>query len=403
MSCSNGSPNLIFDRPPECTIDQGLVLTNLNSGASHAATNTILQNIWNAWKRGPRYESSSRDRQRQFDITREVGLVDLNFDALWIDSNVSFGIQLGCLTAQLLCSLIIALTGYSFETFLALALGLAGQTLMLVAIVPSDTAWRKNIRGHRGSAVMFHRSLDTSEVLIIRKATSKGRQISLEEFAWDNQAVREIQDNVRLGLAAISFVLLALEIVIVGWMTTASRVSYLLLGGLGMLSNGLQAAHQPNWSSAFAAAFTGTACCAPPRSSLFAAVGMLLAGEFPGAQESAQLLYPPNNRFRTSMDDLKALFGETLCTECRKYIRTPYPQGQAHGCIGHLQTHPSAAANQTCAAGLEAKIKTLGNKQYRDALAAVAKVLMLARVNNPVQFRAIETTQVLPTDPLHKW
>ena len=403
LGSSNGTPNLIYDRPPEGSVDLSLQITNLNSGASHSATNTILQNIWNSWKRGPRQKIPARGRNQVFDKTKEVGLVDLNLDELWVDHDVIFWVQLACLVVQLLSSLIIAAVGGPFETFCAFSVGFLGQTLMLISITPSMAAWTKVVRGQRGSAVMFHRGLDTSEVLFVRQATVNGRPISLEEYAWELHAPKHTSDYMRLYLAATSFILLTLSIAIVGWMTETSRSHYLLLGMLGICSNVLQAAYQPKWSRVFARAFKGMPRCAPPSSSLFSAVGVLLAGEFPSAKESAKLLYPPNRRFKNSLQDLGALFRETVCEECRKAIRTPLPPGQVTQCIRQSQAQHSPAVIQSCGVILQARIQNLSNKQHRDAMATVAKVLLL--IGNPGQMslNTIETSQIAPTDSLHTW
>src|SRR5204862_7103000 len=76
MATDGKSNNLIFDRIPEGCSEPGLLMTNLDSGASHSADNVILQNIWQAWSRG----IDERRPNDEVDLTKEVGMLDV-----WID------------------------------------------------------------------------------------------------------------------------------------------------------------------------------------------------------------------------------------------------------------------------------------------------------------------------------
>ena len=401
MSNSNGPPNLVFDRPPEGTIDAGLVLTNLNSGASHLATNTVLQNVWIAWRRGPRQMSQPQVQSHHYNVTRDVGVVDLDLDELVLDNKPIFWFQLACLVVPITCSFVLALVGWTLETFIVTILAILGQTLMLFAITPRPAAWNKTIRGHRGSAIMMHKGLDTTEVLIIRGTTLSGRQISLEEFVWETNLLKGTQDHIKLLAAAAAFVILALQVVVVGWMSNLSRISYLLLGGIGMLSNALQAACQPDWSVAYYAAFRGRPRCATYQSCLLGAVGLLLAGGFPAAEKAAQNLYPANQRFLQSLTDLKEFFRDILCQPCRETIRAPLTSSHRTQCVRSAQVGRPSPDAQSCSSILASRMQTLSNKQYKDAFAAVSTFLAPHGVIASSATLDHNGTQGL--DPLYTW
>ena len=333
-SAAAGAPNLVFDRPPEGTVDAGLVLTNLNSGASHGAGGAVLlQNVWSAWCRGPRRRPKGARRGDEVDgVTREVGVVDLDLDRFGLESGWPLWIQAACLAAQVVGSLVLALRGWGFETFVALCVALVGQTMILFAIIPSRRAWFLPVRRRKGCAVMLHRGLNSNEALIIRRTTLRGREISLEEFVWKNPPARGPMDTVKLCAAAAAFVILALGICLVNWMNEESRTLYLIFGSLGLCANALQTATPPNWNRAFYRAFTGTARCATPRSSLMGAVGILFAAGFPAAQSAAQELYPANERFESTATRLKKEFDDILCASCRHAVRTERPDHRCWAC-----------------------------------------------------------------------
>ena len=97
---SKGPPNMIFDRPPEGIIDTNLILTNLNSGASHSANHVILQDVWQTWDRGPRAQRQSPPiKEESYDVSRAVGVVDVDFTAMQLQSGWAVWLQCGCLVA----------------------------------------------------------------------------------------------------------------------------------------------------------------------------------------------------------------------------------------------------------------------------------------------------------------
>ncbi|RDW71636.1 hypothetical protein BP6252_08199 [Coleophoma cylindrospora] len=369
MSGSLGPKNLIFERPPEGCIDNGLILTNLNSGASHSASNTIIQNIWHTWNKGARNQLNPRKREHVFDLTREIGIADVNLDCLYLQNRPMFCFQALCLLIQFTGSLALGLCGYSLETFVVLVVALIGQGLLLLSVTPREKSWTMTTRGHRQSAVMLHKGLDTTAALIIRTTTSGGRDISLEEYCWDNQASRDYIDTLKRVSACISFLVLALHILLIGWMSSEGKYFYLAFGGLGLLANTMEAATEPEWSVAFRVAFSKHALCASLHSSLMAAVAILLAGRFPSATKAAKLLYPDNSRFQQSLDDLNTHIDCAVCENCRQSIREPR----------RLLSHPCSlmAKNTKCAFQLSARGLDLDSKQLADGLAAVQNYLLL--------------------------
>ena len=397
MYGSLGPTNLVYDRPPEACIDSGLMLTNLNSGASHVATNTILQNIWHTWNKGARIQKNPRKNEYLFDLTREIGLADINLDHLYLESPRSFWLQSFCLTAQIIGSFVMGFFGWSFETFFVILAALLSQALLLLSIIPREKAWVKTTRGHRPCAVMFHRGLDSTAVLIVRSASFKGREISLEEFCWDSQASRDYIDDLKPLAAGFSFLAWVFHIILVGWMGSKSRYLYLIFGGLGLFTTTIEAATEPKWSKAFQSAFTWHALCAPLHSSLMSAVAILLAGRFPGAKEAARLLYPDNTRFQKSLQELDGHLDQILCTTCRQAIRCP----NTNACQRCLRIGDENGGYQ-CQFLLDSRIRTLHSKQLADGLAAVHNYLRTLS-SNPARIPVVETRERFQHGARHSW
>ncbi|MCJ1460599.1 hypothetical protein MMC28_010981 [Mycoblastus sanguinarius] len=399
MNGSLGPPNLVFDRPPEGSLTSGLTLTNLDSGASHIASNTVLQNIWHTWNRGPRKKKQWRAESRDlpFNVTREVGVVDVDLDALLIEDTKSVWLHIGCLATQLTISLVCGLTGYSFETLLILLLALTGQMLLLFSITPRHEAWHKVTRGHRPHPVILHENTDSMGVLFIRKATLHGQDVSLEEYCWDSQALRSSTDYLKLVTAGTAFLVFVAQIILVSWMSSQSRIFYLILGGLGLLANTLEAASQPRWMRAFQSAFTGSPHCAPLKGSLMCAVAILVAGEFPAARDAAGLLYPNNARFQQSLRDLKDMSDRILCTECRKAIRVSEDPARICGCV----RQQAGGEGNDCASLLASVTEEIVSKQLRDGLATLSH--LLRDVKSRSFLPAIDTTTPVTGQKLHTW
>lgn len=135
MNGSLSPPNLIFDRSPE-GVKEELLLTNLNSGATHAASNVILQNIWQVWNRGPRQNHKLRDKNQKYDVTRDVGVVDVDISALKLQHSWAVWIQASALLVQLVVSCTLSFFGWSFEVFTTFCVALCGQ-LLLILMEPS--------------------------------------------------------------------------------------------------------------------------------------------------------------------------------------------------------------------------------------------------------------------------
>ena len=397
MGSSIGAVNLIFDRPPESTHDTGLILTNLNSGASHFATNAILQDIWSAWNNGPRQKMRSTRDDQVFEVTREVGVVDIDLDKFSPECTLSFWAQFVCLIFQFAGSFFFALLGWGFETFLGLLISLLGQSLLLTAVLPSQNAWSMPIRGHRGHGVMLHRGLNTTEVLIIRTSRKDGKEISLEEFVWKNNALRGFGDTLKLISAAMGFVILTLSVAVVGWMSNESRTLYLAFGSLGMFANAFQAACPPDWLKAFRQSFSGTPNCAPVKSSLLSAVGILLAAKFPAARAAAQTLYPANSRFDRTVNELESMLDTFLCSACRNAIRCPPQDGRLHQC----ERRRHSIRRNDCSQVAASVLQDVENKQHRDALATVSHLLSHCTMNG--QIPNLETARSFRDKPLHDW
>jgi hypothetical protein len=397
MYGSLGPVNFVYDRPPEACIDNCLILTNLNSGASHSATNTILQNIWHTWNKGARNQQNPRKKDYLFDLTREIGLADVSLDLLHLENPRTFWLQVLCLAAQIIGSFTLGFFGWSFETLFAMLAALLSQALLVLAIIPREKAWFKTTRGHRPCPVMFHRGLDSTAVLIIRTATVKGREVSLEEYCWDNQASRDYIDELKPLAAGFSFLVWILHIVLVGWMRSESSYLYLLFGGLGLCTTAIEAATEPRWSGAFRSAFTKHTLCAPLHSSLMSAVAILTAGRFPSAQEAAKLLYPDNSRFQKSLQELDSHFNQILCTNCRDAIKCS-KTNQVQRCLRIEDRN----GRYQCQSLLASRIRTVHSKQIADGLAAVHNYLQISN-SKQTGIPTIETHERFQHEPRHPW
>lgn len=374
MNGSAGPTNFVFDRPPEGALVDGLILTNLNSGASHNASNTILQNIWQVWCKGPRDTRRSQSEGQKYSVTREVGVVDVDISALRLQDSWAFWLQVFCLISQLIISFVLGFFNWSFEVFVAFIVAVIGQSLLVATIIPRQEAWNHRLYGvHPPSPILLHRGCDSMEVLVIRKAVLDGKTINLEEFCWDSQALRDNTDLIRLFVSGLSFIVLAFQIILLGWMNTRSRQLYLALGGFGLITNAIEAASQPQWLANFHGAFTGSPTCASSKSTLMGAVGILLAAEFPAAVEAAKMLYPDNSRFQTTRDDLSELFKECLCTNCRMLFKNVV--ADATPCLRKSGDHPT----DSCSSALLLKISILQERQLKDALAAVCHYIQSTR------------------------
>ena len=395
------TPNLVYDRPPEGVLEPDLVLTNLNSGASHNAASAVaLQSIWDTWRRGPRQQSSGGRRgQQEVDTTREVGVVDLDLGHFALESGWTFWAQAACLAAQILVSFVAGFFRYGFEPFIVVCMALVGQTLLIVSVTPGSKSWYTFFRRHRGCAAMLHRGLNSKEVLIIRKATLHGREVNLEEYAWNDRPARTLGDTVRLYAASAAFIVLALQIILVSWMSEEGRNLYLILGSLGLGANALQAASPPNWTRSFHRAFSGTPRCAPANSCLLGAVGILVAGGFPAARDAAQELYPANQRFQETLAQLGSLLIGTVCDGCRLAIR----QGcsDPHRRVLCARALDGSAPGEDCARTLVSRVPTSDSKQQADALVTVAQFLCSLKSDGRVQ--PVDLVQMYKDASFHKW
>jgi hypothetical protein len=132
LSSFEGSPNLVFDRAPDGSNDSKVLPMNLNSGVTHQADNTMLQNIWQTWNRGYRRQMNSNT----YDVTRKIGVVDVNLELLVTKTRWSLCVHLVCLTIQFGGALALGSCGFGFELLAVLCVAFAGQSLLLAAIVP---------------------------------------------------------------------------------------------------------------------------------------------------------------------------------------------------------------------------------------------------------------------------
>ncbi|KAF1920599.1 hypothetical protein BDU57DRAFT_508983 [Ampelomyces quisqualis] len=367
LQSSRGPPNVIFDRPPVDSLTSGLILTNLNSGASHSASNVIIQNIWQAWYMGPRAEHRIR-RGKTRDVTREVAVLDVDIGNMKSPGHWTLYLQGVCLATQMSVSLVLGFFGWSFETFAAFLVTFVAQALFLAAITPRHKAWQhRDLTVHRRSPVMIHKGMDSMGLLFVRNVTVHGKDFSLEEYCWESQSTRDKRDGISVLVAGASFVIFVFQIVLVGWMSAPSRLLCFILGGMGLLTNSIEGAFEPDWAAVYSVAFTGEAFCEPESSTLMAAVGILLAGGFSARESVSKLLYPDNERFQNSRDTLRSIFSDTLCASCRQLIKEP------------VMTACLAAKGKPCQEELNARVYDFQNKQIRDGIAAVCHYLRSAR------------------------
>lgn len=373
MEGRRGPPNLIFDRIPEGVRSSGLLLTNLNSGATHEANHAVLQNIWQAWYRGPR-EYHQKKLGKQYDVTRECGLVDVDVSKLALGFSWSLKLQATCLVAQLVVGIVLAVTDHTLETLVSLGITLAGQWLLLWAVTPSKKAWNgRDLTVHRPAPVMLHRGLNSSAVLIIRSSRAEDKAFSLEEFTFESQAIRDTTDRWRMVAAGCAFMIFLVQVMLVGWMQPVNRIAYCALNTMGLVANALEGSIQPNWLAIYERAFEGVAFCEPRSSTLMATVGLLLGAKFPASTTAAKLLYPDNTRFAGSLLEIQGIFDQILCKVCRSKFSDATAGGRPCQVIGGPVC--SNALRQVLAHGEIAAM----SKQTKDAVAACVKFLESAK------------------------
>lgn len=238
------------------------------------------------------------------------------------------------------------------------------------------------------------------EVLFIRKAVLNGTAISLEEFAWSSQAIRNSIDIFKTFCAGISFLILAFQIICVSWMTSKSRLLFLILGSLGLFANVIEASTQPQWQVNFKAACSGAPNCAPPNSTLMAAVGVLIAGKFPATENAAKLLYPDNSRFGDSRQKIRDILDGVLCKNCRERFKS---NDVIVKCLHESETPPTATCSTTLLAllpGLKAQ-NTLTARQTHDATATVARYIQAAETEEKIS--KIQATAEVVRRKQHTW
>jgi hypothetical protein len=393
LASFEGSPNLVFDRAPEGSNDSKVLLTNLNSGATHQADNTMLQNIWQTWNRGYRRQRNSNT----YDITREIGVVDVNLDQLVIETRWSLYIHLLCLSIQFGGALALGSCGMGFELLAVLFVAFAGQSLLLAAIVPRKKVWNKAVRQHRPAPLLLHKGCDSTGTLILRSVRLGGKSLNMEEFCWESQIGRDRVDTVKMIAAGSAFAVFVLQIILVGWMTAENRTYYLVFGILGLAANTTEVVSKPDWGSAAGKAFTGSPCCAPEKSSLMSSVAMLIAGKFPAALATSQQLYPANSRFDQSLQDLQTIFDELVCQHCRAVIRGCPNAGGLHKCLKKV----AVVGGVECSYALAKRARHVDSKQISDGLAAVCH--LLCSLNGSISTHQVKTSYKIATTPIHTW
>ena len=393
--------NLIYDRIPEGCGDKGLQLTNLLSGATHAADQTILQNIWESWTNGMEARATARRPEHEFDITKQVGFMDVNLDQLTVSKPLAVALQLACLAAQIIAAAVFFVLRKNGEVLILFLMTLTCQLLLIYAITPRSVMWDKALRGHRGPAVMLHKGSNTSKALIIPRAYLNGANVSLEEFCWSSKVVPSFLDRVKTAMAGISFLALVLSMLMIGWMENTGKVLYLIIGMVGLISYILDATMQPNWTKCLDQAFYGIEACAPINSSLMGCVGILIAGQFSAANDTATRLYPDNARFRDTIQSLENAFS-SLCPNCRKVIREGFSARFAHPCTQEDKKHLGAVIDNVCTVDLTRRAEACDKtqKQLSDALASVARLLSASQRSDPVTIHT-----AMKTDPnvRHSW
>jgi hypothetical protein len=136
-----------------------------------------------------------------------------------------------------------------------------------------------------------------------------------------------------------------------------------ILGGIGLLTNSIEGAFEPEWTTLCNVAFVGEAFCEPEGSTLMSAVGILLAGGFAAAEPVSKLLYPDNERFLKSRNTLLSIFNDAVCDNCRHSIKEPVN----NPCL--------RTKGESCHVVLGAIVYDYQNKQIRDGIAAVCHYL----------------------------
>jgi hypothetical protein len=224
MQSSRGPPNVIFDRPPADSVDKDLILTNLNSGASHSASNVVIQNIWQAWYMGARAQHRLQRGQSR-DVTREVAVVDVDISKMKSPNYWTLYLQGACLTTQISISLVLGFFGWSFETFTAFLVTFVAQGLLLLAITPRKEAWEhRDLNVHRRCPVMLHKGMDSMGLLFVRNVTDNGKDFSLEKYCWESQSVRNKHNGISVAITGVSFALFVFQVVLIGWISAHSRL-----------------------------------------------------------------------------------------------------------------------------------------------------------------------------------
>ncbi|KAL9621539.1 MAG: hypothetical protein Q9160_004069 [Pyrenula sp. 1 TL-2023] len=371
--------NLIFERVPDGCFDGKLMLTNLNSGATHPADQTILQNLWETWAQGIEKKIDHRGAS-DINFTRQVGVMDLDLDRLTMTKRLAISGQAICLAVQVTAGVVLCVMKANAEPLIILLITLCGQLLLIAAVTPRSSTWTKVVRGHRRSAVMLHKGLDTSKVLIIPRATIQSREISLEEFCWSPEINARASDKIRAAAAGLAFVILVVSILMTGWMEPQGKLVYLITGSLGLLGNMFDAASHPNWSNELKLAFSGSVRCSPEESSLMACVGVLIAGQFPSAVEAAKKLYPNNARFSDSLRLLENQCDLLLCESCRRVIREGHTARKTYACSQQLRARTSQGC---CASIVGREAQACESKQLSDALATVSSLLITFEGTKP--------------------
>lgn len=393
------APNLIFERPPEGVIDSSLILTNLNSGATPAGTNTIIQNIWSTWQRGSLKEYHKSNKGKGLgDPTRQIGIIDVRLDTLQIENWNMILLQSICLLIQLGGSFLIGILKRNYEPFIVFAVAFAGQSLLIFSITPRPSLWNKAFRGHKSHPSMLYSSSTSQGFLFIRSARLRGQAVSLEEYTWPMQTMRTRVDTIKMFAAGLAFITLILQVLLLGWTQPQSRVFYAIFGALGLCANTIEATSQPRWSSASHSAFSGKAFCAPRSCSTMGAVGVLIAGNFPAAQQAARRLYPDNERLAQSLRALEHLFGRLLCPTCRSRIAS---SGEASTPVCSRQQGSGSREVKNCASLLADAVKQEADKQLRDGLATVSHYLSSAGGNSSLTM--INTTTRHPNQQPYRW
>ena len=376
MQAARGPSNLIYDRPPTEAINARLMVTNLNSGASHAAENVILQNVYQAWARGPRgrHRVARTRESKGYEIKREVGIVDVDIDKMRSPGNWPLYLQCSCLLVQITISLVLGLLGLSLEVFTVFLVALTAQGLLLTAVTPRKAGWdHRDLTVHKSPPLMFHMGMDSTSILFVRSARKDGRLFSLEEYCWESQTLRNYKDVLKMIVAGLSFLVFAFQLILIGWMSAKSRLLFLILGSLGLVANAIEGAMEPDWEHIFSTSYSGDAFCEPRQATTMAAVGVLLAGKFSAGESVSKLLYPDNARFDKSRADFTEVFDNDVCVNCQRKINfNVYAEENSPQNVGCLKV-----GGELCSAKLEKRVGTIESKQIKDGVATVCHFLRL--------------------------